>query len=212
MKLVAAKCTQCGACLDVNKSQEAAVCGFCGSAFIVQKAISNYNTSTAVPGKEDFEIRAGTLERYNGASAEVVVPEGVKAIGDECFMDSQITSIAFPPCLRRIGNGAFRRCANLTDVTLPDELLSIGDYAFADCPHLNDIAVPQSVMSIGVGAFACIKTTSREVFANLERHRHEEARKNSLPRQLKMWLIIVIIFLLFPTIVQFLIRLLGGYI
>jgi hypothetical protein len=44
MPLVAAKCTQCGANLEIDDSLEAAVCKFCNSAFIVEKAINNYNT------------------------------------------------------------------------------------------------------------------------------------------------------------------------
>ena len=44
MSLVDAKCTNCGSPLKVDNKQEAAVCEFCGSAFIVEKAINNYNT------------------------------------------------------------------------------------------------------------------------------------------------------------------------
>lgn len=44
MPLVAAKCTQCGADLQVDNSQDAAVCQHCGTPFIVEKAINNYNT------------------------------------------------------------------------------------------------------------------------------------------------------------------------
>lgn len=44
MPLVAAKCTQCGAELQVDSSHEAAVCQHCGTPFIVEKAINNYNT------------------------------------------------------------------------------------------------------------------------------------------------------------------------
>lgn len=43
MPLVNAKCTNCGGTLTVDSSQEAAVCNYCGSAFIVEKAIQNYN-------------------------------------------------------------------------------------------------------------------------------------------------------------------------
>lgn len=43
MPLVNAKCTNCGANLNVDRSKEAAVCEHCGSAFIVEKAIQNYN-------------------------------------------------------------------------------------------------------------------------------------------------------------------------
>ena len=41
MPLVAAKCTSCGAALTVDNSKEAAICEFCGTPFIVEKAITN---------------------------------------------------------------------------------------------------------------------------------------------------------------------------
>lgn len=45
MALVAAKCTQCGADLQVDPAQEAAICPFCKTAFITEKAINNYVTN-----------------------------------------------------------------------------------------------------------------------------------------------------------------------
>ena len=42
MALVPAICTQCGAQLEVDNSQEAAICKYCGTPFIVEKAINNY--------------------------------------------------------------------------------------------------------------------------------------------------------------------------
>lgn len=44
MAFVAAKCTQCGANLEVDNSLDAAICKYCNTAFIVEKAINNYNT------------------------------------------------------------------------------------------------------------------------------------------------------------------------
>ncbi len=41
--LVPAICTQCGARLEVDPSQEAAICKYCGTPFIVERAINNYN-------------------------------------------------------------------------------------------------------------------------------------------------------------------------
>ena len=43
VKLVAAVCTQCGAQLKVDPNAEAAVCKYCNTPFIVEKAINNYN-------------------------------------------------------------------------------------------------------------------------------------------------------------------------
>jgi hypothetical protein len=45
--LVPAVCTQCGATLEVDPTQEAAVCKFCNTPFIVSKAINNYTIEHA---------------------------------------------------------------------------------------------------------------------------------------------------------------------
>ena len=47
VKLVPAICTQCGATLEVDPSQETAVCKFCNTTFIIEKAINNYNVKYA---------------------------------------------------------------------------------------------------------------------------------------------------------------------
>ena len=43
--LVAAKCTQCGANIQVDSTHEAGICPHCGTAFITAKAVTNYNTT-----------------------------------------------------------------------------------------------------------------------------------------------------------------------
>lgn len=44
MPLVPAKCPQCGGNIEVDNSNEAGICKFCGTPFITEKAINNYNT------------------------------------------------------------------------------------------------------------------------------------------------------------------------
>ena len=44
MALVPAKCTQCGASIKVDDSQERGVCESCGTEYITEKVINNYNT------------------------------------------------------------------------------------------------------------------------------------------------------------------------
>lgn len=46
-RLVPAICTQCGGQVQVDPSQEAAVCQYCGTPFIVEKAIQNYSIQNA---------------------------------------------------------------------------------------------------------------------------------------------------------------------
>lgn len=43
MAFVAAKCTQCGGSLQVDNSKDAGICPFCGTAFVTEKVIKNYN-------------------------------------------------------------------------------------------------------------------------------------------------------------------------
>lgn len=45
MKLVPAKCPFCGGTIQVDPEKEAAVCEYCKQPFIVEKAITNYNTT-----------------------------------------------------------------------------------------------------------------------------------------------------------------------
>ena len=45
MPLVKAKCTECGAPIEVNPNAEKLICRYCGNEFIVEKAINNYNVS-----------------------------------------------------------------------------------------------------------------------------------------------------------------------
>ena len=45
MPLVKAQCTSCGAALEVDSSKDAAICPFCNTPYIVEKAINQYVTN-----------------------------------------------------------------------------------------------------------------------------------------------------------------------
>lgn len=42
-RIVPAICTQCGARIDVDPSRDAAICPHCETAFVVEKAVNNFN-------------------------------------------------------------------------------------------------------------------------------------------------------------------------
>lgn len=48
MGMVPAKCTECGAAIEIDDSKEAGICKHCGTAFITEKAINNYITNNIV--------------------------------------------------------------------------------------------------------------------------------------------------------------------
>lgn len=48
MPLVPAICTQCGSQIEVDNTQEAGICRFCGTAFITEKVINNYTINNTI--------------------------------------------------------------------------------------------------------------------------------------------------------------------
>jgi uncharacterized membrane protein len=59
MGLIAAKCTNCGANIEVDDSKEAGICSHCGTAFITEKVINNYVTHNHIVA-DKVEIFADT--------------------------------------------------------------------------------------------------------------------------------------------------------
>ena len=91
----------------------------------------------------DFVIRAGTLVKYNGAAAEVIIPNTVIEIGDKAFLDcSSLTNVVIPDGVRYIGEAAFCDCSSLTNVAMPDSVALIGNLAFAKCGNLQSLTIP----------------------------------------------------------------------
>lgn len=73
MPLVAAKCTQCGANIEVDDTKEAGICKYCGTAFITEKAINNYiinntyniqNANFVMPEKNIDNLRKLAKKEY----------------------------------------------------------------------------------------------------------------------------------------------------
>lgn len=71
MALLQAKCTNCGGELTVDDGKKAAVCQFCGEAFIVEEAVNNYITN---------HITNNTVNNNIGDGAVVNVYENAKSI------------------------------------------------------------------------------------------------------------------------------------
>ena len=177
MPLVDAKCTNCGAPLKVDNSKEAAVCEHCGSAFIVEKAINNYNITNNInanvvniygdTSNNDFVIEAGKLIAYKGSSPDVIIPDSVFLIGRTAFCKSTIRSVVFPKSKFEIEesvlefvNGktkvetAFYSCANLERIVVPKNLKTIPAHCFFSCKNLQEVIIEAGVEAIGAGAFS----------------------------------------------------------
>ena len=75
MAMIAAKCTNCGANIQVDETKEAGICESCGTAFVTEKAINNYNTYIST--NNDF---SGANINVTGASVENLIKMAENAI------------------------------------------------------------------------------------------------------------------------------------
>lgn len=109
----------------------------------------------------------------------VVLPEGVKTIGEGAFRETALKSIEIPASVTSIGRNVFNNlktletvsfvkgsaitaipnyfcadCTALTSVTLPNTVISIDYNAFSGCQSLTDFVLPASLQRIGSSAFS----------------------------------------------------------
>jgi len=90
-QMTPAICTQCGASVEVDPKQEAAVCEYCRTPFIIDKAIKSYNLQNATVSHVD--------------SINIIKTGAVESVLN--FADKQITRIAEEEKVQRVKSSAF---------------------------------------------------------------------------------------------------------
>ncbi len=110
----------------------------------------------------DFKITDGILVEYTGPGGDVVIPQGVTAIGKDAFENCKnLTSVTIPDGVTSIGNYAFARCTSLTNVVIPYGVTSIGESAFQQCTSLTSVVIPYGVTAINKDVFSlCTSLTN----------------------------------------------------
>lgn len=115
------------------------------SAAPVKKAAQPRKTAaprkkSPIKSNPDFDISTkGVLTEYKGPGGDVVIPEGVKEIGDEAFTGCEgLASVTIPESVRKISHYAFGECS-LQSVTIPESVQSIEGMAFCECKNLTSV-------------------------------------------------------------------------
>ncbi len=126
---------------------------------------------------------------------EIIVPDTVISIDDNCFMDNKsIQSIKLPSSVRTIGKQAFKNCVNLREVICSNSSIkALGEYAFEGCYNLEKIIGSFAIKNIPNGAFKdCkmlesisiaseIKTYGIESFKGCQNLIKIKCNKNTIP-------------------------------
>ena len=132
-----------------------------------------------------MRIEDGKLIGYDCSSEEkkVVIPDGVKEIGELAFFECRnIGEVSIPDSVTKIGKGAFNYCTGMadddgfvivrnvlyyydgdnSDVVIPSGVVRICDSAFCDTRvMITSVVIPDSVTEIGDGAFLPISERLR---------------------------------------------------
>lgn len=102
----------------------------------------------------DFQLNGTTLVKYVGTAITVSIPDTVKVIGEEAFLDNAaVYSVVIPDSVEEISYAAFSGCSNLTSVKIPDSVETIGTAAFCNCSSLNEVTIGSGLRKLGTGVF-----------------------------------------------------------
>ena len=103
---------------------------------------------------DPFVAVNGILLDASACAGDVVIPAGIKEIGDNAFCyNKNVTGVTIPSGVTYIGNSSFSNCSALKELNLPDTLTDTGVYTFFGCSSLESVVLPPSLTRINTFLF-----------------------------------------------------------
>ena len=157
----------------------------------------------------DFEFAPSSdgyaVKGYKGTDSDIELPSELcgkpitEIASNAFFLNKNLTSVIFPPSIKRIGSGAFTACTNITMIASSDFPIvtnalyyveEIGQNAFISCNKLSMSDLCLNADSIGDAAFYDVKLSSvtiynrdasigRNAFGYLDNHQETGGLKNT---------------------------------
>ena len=109
----------------------------------------------------EFVVLGDVLFRYNGSSAVVKDIPKVSFVADAFAWNLSVKTVILPEGIKAVGDGAFAFSEKLRTVNLPFSLEKIGNEAFFGCVSLEEISIAVNVTEIGENAFSGTPYLSR---------------------------------------------------
>jgi hypothetical protein len=129
-------------------------------------------SSVAVPTSiEGLPVTRIADLAFNNRSqiTSIVIPEGVREIGEAVFAHSSLEQVSIADSVESIGEGSFSWCSGLTALDLPDSLTEISPRLCALSQNLISVEIPAGITHIYEQAFrSCNKLTSYILPSTLE--------------------------------------------
>ncbi len=133
---------------------ETAVTAIGSSAFAENTSITAVTIPSSITTIENKAFKDCTkLEK-------LTLNEGLTTIGEACFANTKISSVAIPSTLTDVHmstsyyTGPFSGCNLLKDITFSEKSTIISEYLFKNCSGLETITIPDTITTINKSAFA----------------------------------------------------------
>ncbi|MBR2589432.1 MAG: leucine-rich repeat protein, partial [Clostridia bacterium] len=130
--------------------------GMCGEnvSYILNET-TGLLTISGTGAMYDYDLLQNPSPFNNNAKVtEIVVENGVSAIGNDAFTQLRnLKTVSLPDTVTSLGDDAFSFCFALSDINIPESVQSIGSSAFSACYALTSFTVPKGVKTLGKSTF-----------------------------------------------------------